>query len=186
MRYRWDGDALLLQLRVQPKAKSDEFAGLYGDERYKVRISAPPMVGVPAFTRCVCGPSSRTGWPPSARPTTTRSVSPAAVRASVAVARMGSPTADQVQQFVSDPDPKAFDQLVDRLLESAHYGERWGRHWLDLVRYAETNSFERDGAKPNAWKYRDYVIKSFSGDDASSTFDPSRAGARPPCSRRSG
>ncbi len=70
----------------------------------------------------------------------------------------------QVQAFVTDPDPLAFERLVDDLLESPQYGERWGRHWLDLVRYAETNSFERDGIKPNAWKYRDYVIKSFNDD----------------------
>lgn len=74
------------------------------------------------------------------------------------------PTAQQVRQFLSDPDPLAFEQVVDQLLESPHYGERWGRHWLDLVRYAETNSYERDGPKPNAWKYRDYVIKSFNDD----------------------
>ncbi|MCG8648994.1 MAG: PSD1 and planctomycete cytochrome C domain-containing protein [Pirellulales bacterium] len=74
------------------------------------------------------------------------------------------PTAQQVQDFVSDPDPLAFEKLIDQLLDSPHYGERWGRHWLDLVRYAETNSFERDGAKPNAYKYRDYVIKSFNDD----------------------
>ena len=74
------------------------------------------------------------------------------------------PTAEQVEAFVSDPDPLAFQKLVDRLLDSHHYGEHWGRHWLDLVRYAETNSYERDGAKPNAWKYRDYVIESFNND----------------------
>ena len=74
------------------------------------------------------------------------------------------PSADQVKEFVNDPDSRAFEKLVDELLESPHYGERWGRHWLDLVRYAETNSYERDGAKPNAWKYRDYVIKSFNDD----------------------
>ncbi|MGI9470064.1 MAG: DUF1553 domain-containing protein [Rubripirellula sp.] len=74
------------------------------------------------------------------------------------------PTAEQVKQFVLDSDPQAFEKLVDQLLESPHYGERWGRHWLDLVRYAETNSFERDGVKPNAWKYRDYVIKSLNDD----------------------
>ena len=50
------------------------------------------------------------------------------------------------------------------LLDSPHYGEQWGRHWLDLVRFAETNSFERDGDKPNAWRYRDYVIRSFNED----------------------
>ncbi|TWU03185.1 DUF1549 domain-containing protein [Neorhodopirellula pilleata] len=74
------------------------------------------------------------------------------------------PTAEQVQSFVNDPDPKAFERLVDELLQSPHYGEQWGRHWLDLVRYAETNSYERDGVKPNAWKYRDYVIKSLNDD----------------------
>ncbi|QDV60907.1 PSD1 and planctomycete cytochrome C domain-containing protein [Crateriforma conspicua] len=74
------------------------------------------------------------------------------------------PTARQIQRFVDDPDPRAYEQLVDHLLRSPHYGERWGRHWLDLVRYAETNSFERDNPKPNAWKYRDYVIRSFNQD----------------------
>ena len=74
------------------------------------------------------------------------------------------PTAEQVQQFVNDSDPSAFEKLIDEQLDSHHYGERWGRHWLDLVRYAETNSYERDGPKPNAWKYRDYVIRSFNDD----------------------
>ena len=56
--------------------------------------------------------------------------------------------------------PDAYEELVDRLLASPRYGEKWGRHWLDLVRYAETNSYERDGTKPNAWRYRDYVIRA--------------------------
>ena len=59
---------------------------------------------------------------------------------------------------------KEVSRLVDQLLESPHYGEHWGRHWLDLVRYAETNSYERDGAKPFVWRYRDYVIQSFNDD----------------------
>src|SRR5207237_9442129 len=59
---------------------------------------------------------------------------------------------------------KAYEALVDRLLASPHYGEHWARHWLDLVRYAETNSFERDNAKPFVWRYRDYVIRSFNED----------------------
>ncbi len=57
-----------------------------------------------------------------------------------------------------------FDQLVDQLLSRPEYGERWGRHWLDLVRYAETNGYERDGTKPNVWRYRDYVIQSLNQD----------------------
>lgn len=74
------------------------------------------------------------------------------------------PTVEQVQAFVEDDDPQAYERLVDQLLESPHYGEKWGRFWLDLVRYSETNSFERDGDKPFVWKYRDYVIKSFNED----------------------
>ena len=74
------------------------------------------------------------------------------------------PTPEQVQAFVEDQDPDAYSKLIDKLLESPHYGEKWGRHWLDLVRYAESNSFERDGTKPFVWRYRDYVIRSFNED----------------------
>ncbi|MGI9428700.1 MAG: DUF1549 domain-containing protein, partial [Bythopirellula sp.] len=74
------------------------------------------------------------------------------------------PTLEQLQDFLDDESPDAYQRLVDRLLESPHYGERWARHWLDLVRYAETNSFERDAAKPYAWRYRDYVIQSLNED----------------------
>lgn len=74
------------------------------------------------------------------------------------------PTPEAVEAFVADDNPRAYEELVERLLDSPHYGEKWARHWLDIVRYAETNSFERDGAKPNAWRYRDYVIRSFNDD----------------------
>ena len=74
------------------------------------------------------------------------------------------PTPAEVDAFVASTDPDAYPQLVDRLLDSPRYGEKWGRHWLDLVRYAETNSYERDGVKPNAWRYRDYVIRSINAD----------------------
>ncbi|NOZ39006.1 MAG: DUF1549 domain-containing protein [Planctomycetes bacterium] len=74
------------------------------------------------------------------------------------------PTMEQLQEFLSDDRPDAYSRLVDRLLASPHYGERWARHWLDVVRFAETNSFERDAAKPFAWKYRDYVIHSLNND----------------------
>ncbi|MEY3173480.1 MAG: hypothetical protein RLZZ436_1394 [Planctomycetota bacterium] len=72
-------------------------------------------------------------------------------------------TADFLARAATDFDA-AWRQEVDSLLASPHYGERWARHWLDVVRFAETNSFERDGAKPNAWRYRDYVIKAFNED----------------------
>jgi len=74
------------------------------------------------------------------------------------------PTPDQVDEFLNDKSPDAYEKLVDRLLASPHYGEQYARHWLDLVRYAETNSFERDSAKPNVFRYRDYVIRSFNSD----------------------
>ncbi|MBT4011838.1 MAG: DUF1553 domain-containing protein [Planctomycetaceae bacterium] len=74
------------------------------------------------------------------------------------------PTIEAVTKFIDNPDPAAYEQLIDTLLESPQYGEKWGRHWLDLVRYAETNSYERDGTKPFAWRYRDYVIRSFNND----------------------
>ena len=74
------------------------------------------------------------------------------------------PTPEVVDAFAADPSPAAYERLIEQLLDSPRYGERWGRHWLDLVRYADTNSFERDGVKPNAWKYRDYVIRSFNDD----------------------
>jgi len=66
--------------------------------------------------------------------------------------------------FVSLPEEPNFERLVDRLLASPHYGERWGRHWLDLVRYADSNGYEVDGEKPMAWKYRDYVVRALNED----------------------
>jgi len=80
------------------------------------------------------------------------------------------PSIDDIEAFVNDKSDRAFEKVVDRLLESPQYGERWGRHWLDLVRYAESNSYERDGTKPFIWRYRDYVIKSFNEDKPYTQF----------------
>jgi hypothetical protein len=74
------------------------------------------------------------------------------------------PTPEQVAAFVASTDPLAYEKLVDQLLASPHYGERWGRHWLDVVRFAETEGFEYDRHRPDAWRYRDYVIRSFNED----------------------
>ncbi len=74
------------------------------------------------------------------------------------------PTPEQVDEFVKDSSPEAYKTLVDRLLESPRYGERWGRSWLDLVRYADTSGFETDHFFVSAWRYRDYVIKSLNND----------------------
>ena len=74
------------------------------------------------------------------------------------------PAPAEVEAFLADSSPGAFARVVDRLLASPQYGERWARHWLDLVRYAESNSYERDGPKPLVWRYRDYVVRAFSQD----------------------
>ena len=74
------------------------------------------------------------------------------------------PTPEQVAEFVNDPSNQAFQQIVDRLLDSDQFGERWGRHWLDVVRYAESTGMERNYTYPEAWRYRDYVIEAFNSD----------------------
>jgi hypothetical protein len=74
------------------------------------------------------------------------------------------PAPSEIDAFVNDRSPNAWDRVVDRLLASPRYGERWGRHWLDLARYAESNGYEFDELRPNAWRYRDYVIASWNAD----------------------
>ncbi len=74
------------------------------------------------------------------------------------------PTPEEVDAFLADPAPDAFARLLERLLASPRYGERWGRHWLDVVRYADTDGYSNDFERPNAWRYRDYVIRSFNQD----------------------
>jgi hypothetical protein len=79
------------------------------------------------------------------------------------------PTIAEVEAFVADKDPHAYEKLVERLLASSHYGERWGRHWLDAARYADSDGFEKDKSR-NVWAYRDYVIKAHNDDLPYSQF----------------
>lgn len=74
------------------------------------------------------------------------------------------PTPEEVENFVKDRSPQAFEKVVDRLLASPHYGEQWGRHWLDVVRYADTSGCNSDFPVPTAYKYRNYVVNAFNGD----------------------
>ena len=74
------------------------------------------------------------------------------------------PSPEEVEAFLNDRSPDAFDRVIEHLLASPHYGERWGRHWLDLARYADSGGFEFDVDRPHAWRYRDYVIRSFNDD----------------------
>ncbi|MFT5498676.1 MAG: hypothetical protein ACI9TH_004091, partial [Kiritimatiellia bacterium] len=74
------------------------------------------------------------------------------------------PTPDQVEAFIADGSDKAYEQVIDTLLASPHFGERWARHWMDLVRYAESRGHEFDPSAPNAYRYRDYLIRAFNDD----------------------
>jgi hypothetical protein len=74
------------------------------------------------------------------------------------------PPPEEVEAFLADKSPAAFEKVVDKLLASPQYGERWGRHWLDLARYADSAGFKGDETRPNVWRYRDYVIQSFNED----------------------
>lgn len=80
------------------------------------------------------------------------------------------PAPEEVEAFAVDPDPEAYEKLVDRLLASPGYGERWARHWLDVVHYGDTHGYDKDQPRPNAWPYRDYVIRAFNEDKPYSRF----------------
>jgi mono/diheme cytochrome c family protein len=74
------------------------------------------------------------------------------------------PTPEEVEAFVNSKDANAYEKLVDKLLASPHYGERWARHWLDVVHFGETHGYDKDQPRPNTWPYRDYVIRAFNAD----------------------
>ncbi len=80
------------------------------------------------------------------------------------------PTPNEIEAFLADQSPDAYEKVADRLLASPHYGERWGRHWLDVVRFAESHGYEMNTLRPNAWPYRDYVIRAFNRDTPFARF----------------
>ena len=80
------------------------------------------------------------------------------------------PTTEEIAAFVADQAPGAYARVVDRLLASPHYGEHWGRHWLDVARYADSNGLDENAAHANAWRYRDYVIRAFNEDKPYDAF----------------
>src|SRR5262245_9323412 len=129
-----------------------------------VRAGSPPIVKNTAWARnpidqFILAKLEAQGWKPSP------AAEPRALlrRAYLDLLRL-PPTIPEQETFLNDPSSAAFDRLVKELVERPAYGERWARHWLDLVRYAETNGYERDGTKPNVWRYRDYVIRAFNED----------------------
>ena len=80
------------------------------------------------------------------------------------------PTPEEIDSFIKDKSPNAWAKVVDRLLASPKYGEQWGRHWLDVVRFAETDGYEYDTHRPDAYRYRDYVVRSFNNDKPYNAF----------------
>src|SRR5262249_18730132 len=80
------------------------------------------------------------------------------------------PTPEEVAEFLEDQAPDAYERLVDRLLASPHYGERWARHWMDVVHFAETHGHDQDRIRHSAWPYRDYLIRAFNCDTPYARF----------------
>src|SRR5262249_19084828 len=80
------------------------------------------------------------------------------------------PTREEIASFVADARPDAYEHLVEGYLASPAYGERWARHWLDLVRYADSDGYRQDAYRPHAWPYRDYVVRAFATDRPYDTF----------------
>ena len=80
------------------------------------------------------------------------------------------PTLEEIDEFLADKERGAWERLIDRLLDSPHYGERWGRHWMDVARYADSTGFEQDYRRDNAWRYRDYIIDAFNEDKPYNQF----------------
>src|SRR5690606_993256 len=74
------------------------------------------------------------------------------------------PSPGEVEAFIADDDPQAYGRLVDRLLDSTHYGERWARYWIDVARFAESHGYEQDYDRPHAYHYRDFLIRAFNAD----------------------
>src|SRR6516165_8147991 len=106
-----------------------------------------------------------------------KGIEPALPAAKIALLRRATfdltglpPTSEEVDAYLADNSPQAFERVVDRLLASPQYGERWGRHWLDLARYAESEGFKADETRPNAWPYRDWVIRALNADLAFDQF----------------
>jgi mono/diheme cytochrome c family protein len=123
-------------------------------------VNRPPVPGdghpVDAFLRAKLEPAGLAFAPPADKRTLLR-------RVTFDLTGL-PPTPEEIDAFLADDSADAYAKVVDRLLASPHYGERWGRHWLDLVRYAETHGHEFDFDIPGAWRYRDYVIRAFNAD----------------------
>lgn len=141
---------------LKEKSKSDKTWWAYQP------IGTPPFGSIDAFIESKLSESGLALNPEADRRTLIR-------RASYDLTGL-PPTAEEVAAFVNDPDPLAYEKLVDRLLASPQYGERWGRHWLDVVRFGESVGFEQNWIIKDLWPFRDYVIRSMNDDKSFDVF----------------
>ncbi len=173
------GDAVMTHFRTlafgaalalaSPAARADDGVRVTDQDRQHWSFRAVVRLAVPEvrdaawarnpIDRFVLAKLEAKGWRPSAP------AEPRALLRRLYLDVIGlPPTPEQQEAFVRSQNPEALDRVADELLASPRHGEKWARHWLDLVRYAETNGYERDAVKPHVWRYRDYVIKSFNAD----------------------
>ena len=164
---RWDGSAsLVTQAKPSTKRAGIDWWSLQKLSRPKPPDTelSDPWVGttVDAFILAELRKSGFRPAPPADRATLIR-------RATFDLTGL-PPTPTETDEFLADRRSDAYSRLIDRLLASPAYGERWGRHWLDVARFGESNGFERDALRPNAWPYRDYVVRAFNTDKPYLTF----------------
>ena len=159
-----------LQPLIRPKVpemKSGQGDKEIGGQRDKQRSESAPLVPAPpspidAFIRAKLVEKGLAPSPEADRRTLYRRLS---------FDLLGlPPDPDAVDAFVADPNPLAYEVLVDQMLKSPRYGERWARHWLDVVHYGDTHGYDKDKLRPNAWPYRDYVIRSLNEDKSYDRF----------------
>ena len=170
----WDADSVIAPVASGAAAAALQNRPLTPDERgywaFKLPVQAPiPVTDRKDFT----SPIDRF----LQQPRTARGLAPAPRADRLTLVRRAyldllglPPSPDQVAAFIADSRPGAWERLIDNLLASPHYGERYGRHWLDVARYADSGGFEYDVHRPNAWRYRDYVIRSFNADKPYNVF----------------
>ena len=169
----WPADATATLPAARPKSTHWAFQ--------PVRRPDPPNIAAHPIDAFVRARLQREGITPSP------AADPATLIRRVSLDIVGLlPTPAESQAFIADPSPQAYARQVDRLLASPHYGEKWARHWLDLARYADSDGYEQDGIRVNAWRYRDWVIRALNRNMPFDRFTDRTDRRRPAAPRRTG